>query len=57
MAEWAVIIPFTAYATAIILGVDGDSVRLPFLICEGLGILLYMAEIRARFKRHNGRRR
>jgi hypothetical protein len=58
VAEWAVILPFLAFITAIVAGVDGDTVRLPFLISEAAGILLYMSEIRYRFRHghRHGRR-
>lgn len=56
VAEWAVVLPFIVFISAILLGADGDNVRLPFLVAEVLGILLYMAEIRDRFKYRNGGR-
>lgn len=48
--------PLLAYALAVQVGVEPESVLVPFLLCEAAGIVLYVVELRHRYRRRHGRR-
>lgn len=54
--ESAPVAPLLAYAAAVSLGVDPEGVLIPFLLCEAAGIVVYLVEIRYRFRNRGGRR-
>jgi hypothetical protein len=54
--EAAPVIPLLAYALVVLLGVRANSILVPFLLCEAAGIVVYLVEVRYRFRHRNGRR-
>jgi hypothetical protein len=57
MAETGPVIPLLAYALAVTAGANHVTLLVPMLICEVAGIIVYIVEIRERFKHRGGRRR
>ena len=56
MAETGPVVPLAAYAVAVTLGANHVTLLVPMLICEIAGIILYIVELRERFRNRGGRR-
>lgn len=55
--ELAPVAPLVIFALLIYAGADPTGAALiPFLLCEAAGVLVYVLEIRDRFKHRGGRR-
>lgn len=57
VAETGPVLPLLVYALAVTVGANHDTLLVPMLVCEIAGIIIYMVEIRNRFKHRGGRRR
>jgi hypothetical protein len=50
------VVPMIAYVLAIVvLGVDGDDYRVPYLVAQIFSGLAYADHVRRQFRRKNGR--
>ena len=56
MAETGPVVPLGVYAVAVTLGANHVTLLVPMLICEIAGIILYIVELRERFRNRGGRR-